>query len=121
MDASLTLKLLSATTYAAYSVALETHSISRHSWFKTFIPGQLVMEISTIHHRDRDQFRFGYLISEGRVPLYTEEEWEQIDDKCEGEQRPTEKGYKIKLLTTGQEYTWTNAMFIRVPEETLTF
>lgn len=86
-------------------------------WFQKVSPGDLVMEQSTLWHNHTDATRFGYLISVGQEPAYSEEMWEEIKDQWNGEPCPTERVYRIRLLKDGSEMRWTNASFMRVPQD----
>jgi hypothetical protein len=112
------LHLLSVTTYACYTSSLcsgPEFLRERFNFYSNVEPGHLVMETSTIHYRDRDDCRFGRLISKDREPMHTDEEWEAQREEWDNE-RPTEQKWRIKLLTTGEDYCWTNASFMRIPE-----
>ena len=117
------LKLLKSSAYAAYSSNLiggPPISHWRYEWFKNPRPGDLVMETSTVWMDERDPFRFGYLVSNNFEFRHSDEEWKEAlangdyDEKLD--KRPTERIWRIKLLTDGSEYRWENADFIRVTE-----
>lgn len=114
--------LLAANVQAAYVSNLRggEEGIARHAWFSSPKLGDLVMETSTIWMPSRDPHRFGYLVSNEYEPRHTDEEWERIKDDYDGV-RPTERAYRIKLLTDGSEYCWVNASFIRVPRSVREF
>lgn len=94
-------KLLASNAYVAYRASLSA-AINGESrmfdWFKQVEVGQLVMEVSTIGMDTNDSTRIGYL------------------KKVENRKR---KGitYTIELLDGGRKFEWTNASFIRVPED----
>lgn len=117
------LKYLAAATYSAYSINLKTihnGAPERSEWFHTIEPGQLVMEISSIGRVQYDLYRFGFYLGEGLTYTHTDTEWEDAKHNYKDQPRPTFKTKKIKLLTTGEEYHWSNCSFIRVPEEVWT-
>jgi hypothetical protein len=114
------LKLLKCAVHMAYSYSLSTlldTSYQRHPDFDHPKIGELVMELSTVYLEDRDDVRFGYLLSDQQEPMFTEEEWAEVKDQYE--RRPTERVIRIRSVKTGVEHCWTNAKFIRVPVELL--
>lgn len=116
------LRAFAANAYSAYTLSLRAELQNRlgprlHEWFHTLMPGQLVMEISTIHFPKFDDKRLGYLLSAQREPSFSPEEWEAIKDEWGGEECPMVMTYRIRLLTTGEEQKWTNASFIRIAEQ----
>jgi Lar family restriction alleviation protein len=122
MSSNSIITILVANAYAAYSSSLQGTDAShkRFNWFNAIKPGDLVMETSTIFMRDRDELRIGFLISDAREPVYSPEEWEAVKEDYEG-RHPTERIFRIKLLSDGREYLWENASFIRVPESVQQF
>jgi hypothetical protein len=76
--------------------------------------GDLVIEISTIHHREHDKNRFGTLVKFIQTPVFTPAQWAEAQKYSEGnEPMPYEKGVVI-FTSDGVEFTWTNASFIKV-------
>lgn len=122
MDDTLVLRLLTASVHAAYIGSLQgtNFSTKRFEWFKAISPGNLVMETSTAYIRgEYDFYRFGYLISADYEFCPLSEKWEAIKKRRNGRPREKELVHRIKLLASGREYMWTNANFIRVPENIL--
>lgn len=117
------LKLLKSAAYAAYSSNLiggPPISHWRYEWFKSPKRGDLVMETSTVWMGERDPFRFGYLVSNDFEFSHTDDEWKDAlarGDYNENDKRPTERIWRIKLLTDGSDYRWENADFIRVADD----
>lgn len=113
------IRLLKFATYNAYTgclIAGPPITESRFNWFKKISPGDLVMEVSSVYYEDRDQIRFGYLISDKFEPMFSEEQWEEVKEEYENE-RPSERIYRIRSLLTGEEVRWENCEFIRVPDK----
>lgn len=113
------LHLLKCAVYSAWSSNLiggPPRTTDRFNWFKDVRPGMLVMETSTAWVDERDEHRFGYLIAVETDNFHTDEEWEEIKADWEGEDRPQDTFWRLKLLSDGREYRWRNASFIRVPE-----
>lgn len=82
-------------------------------------PGQLVMEISTIYCRDRDDTRLGRLLKTSMEPMYTREEARNhgYDDD---EPIPEKNYWYIDLIfDKHRTFKWSNARFIAVPEDFL--
>lgn len=124
VDEAKYLKLLASATYEAYGQALGNQNKLRerqYTWFHDIHPGMLVMESSTIHMRERDRTRFGYVIRIGQEPMHTDEEWETEKENWDPERdgRPEHLVHRIRLLTDDSEYGWHNAGFLRVPTETM--
>lgn len=84
-----------------------------------FVPGDLVLECSTIHMRERDGTRLGRLIRTAFEPLWTPEEW-----AAKGEDDPDEipvvQMWYLQLAD-GREYRWHNARFIAVPTDIIAY
>jgi hypothetical protein len=85
-----------------------------YTWFNTPRPGDLVIEMSAGHtQRVAEWQRLGTLISD-------EHEFVAWDSE---EQTPDNQGYYERVVTirdlTGCEQRWTNAMFSRVPRNTV--
>lgn len=115
-------KLLALVCINAYEVYLSTlHGCDARSrtdlrdFCKNPVPGDLVIETSTIWTRERDEHRFGKLLRKEWRQMYTAEEWAALDAEP-NEPIPTELVWVIETLV-GSEYTWTNADFIRVADE----
>ena len=89
----------------------------------TLKPGDLVVEISTVHlgkmrgddrqWEDRDVRGIGYLLRIAQEPVCTSEEWNEGNE--EPEPVPTLTATYLRLLD-GREMRWTNAAFVRVPD-----
>ena len=110
--------LLKVAVFSAYSsIFSDRNGTKKLEWFQTLTPGDLVMENSTVRLAHRDPTRFGYLIRDVREPMFSDEHWEEVKDQYGEDGRPTERVYYIKLLKDGTEMRWTNASFIRVPED----
>lgn len=118
-DQQLLLRILIASAYAAWCSQLISgppKTLERFRWFKNFEPGQLVMEVTSLHQEAQNEYRIGHLLSVGMEPFHSDEEWEQVKAEWKGQPRPTEKVYRIRTLVHGTEFRWRNADFIRVPE-----
>lgn len=110
------LRLLIASAYTAYTSSLCSGAPiihQRFEFFKNIKPGDLVMEVSSLHMRSHDPYRIGYLVSDALEPFGTEEWWEEAKAEYDGK-RPQERAYTIKCLMSGENFRWTNAMMIRV-------
>jgi len=110
------LELLIDNTYQCYSMSLAGNPAPKTKRAYEMMvdphPGDLVMELSTIHWTNQDKNRIGKLLRIEQVPTWSRQEWE-----AEGETGPipTEKQYVIEPLTApGTESAWKNAVFIRV-------
>lgn len=113
------LEILIASAYANYCSSLiggPPVSHERFKFFKEFKVGDLVMEVSSLHRRDYDTQRIGYLVSDQMEPFGTDEWWEETKDDYEGK-RPQERVYTIKRLIGGEDFRWSNAMMVRVVTE----
>lgn len=111
------LQLLIASAYAAYSSSLiggPEIAHRRFEFFQQFKPGDLVMEVSSLHVRSYDGHRIGRLITDQMEPYGTDEWWEQNKADYGDEPRPQERVYTIKCLVGGETFRWTNAMMVRV-------
>ena len=110
--------ILKHAVYSSYtSVFGHRQGTARLDWFQKLSTGDLVMEYSTVRMDQRDPTRFGYLVRDVREPMFSDEHWEEVKEEYGEEGRPTERVYYIKLLKDGTEMRWTNASFIRVPED----
>ena len=79
-------------------------------------PGNLVMEITTIHDETRTGTRIGWLEEIVEQEDHTDEEWKELKEQYnETGERPTRTVYYIKTLS-GEVQSWDNCQFIRVPE-----
>lgn len=107
------LEPLISSAYLAYTSNLHGGGWSKFAFFKEIDVGMLVMEVSSMHRRDYDWQRIGYLTEICEQPFHSDDLWEEV--KADYEKRPMEKAWKIKLLVDGREFIWTNAMFVRVP------
>ena len=117
----ITLSALSASVHETYMQTLlgtSENAKAVNDWMREPQTGDLVMETSTVHHRDRDPYRFGYLVSNVWENVHTDEEWETMKHEYKKGRRPTRRIWRIKLLTDGTDYAWHNAEFIRVPADT---
>lgn len=85
------------------------------------VPGDLVMEISTIYHDgsnpkfpDRTAERMGILLRDARELVCTPEEWTEQGGE-QGEPIPNQRVFYL-ALPDGREYRWHNANFIAIPQ-----
>lgn len=111
------LSLLVASAYKNYCSSLCSGAQiihQRFEFFKNIKPGDLVMEVSSIHMRSHDQYRIGYLVSDAMEPYGTDEWWEENKEDYGDQARPQERVYNITCLLSGQNFRWTNASMIRV-------
>ena len=106
-------KLLACSAYRAYTNVLSgNNSQKQNEYYERYskpIVGDMVLENSSFGRVE------SYFESIGRLKAISLEE-RQIDDWPEDEEKPTERVYCIELLD-GSEYRWTNASFIKIPEE----
>lgn len=118
MNEDKVLKLLRIAVHSAYLAALceSTRDRKHFEFFKAISSGHLVMELSSSFADQFDKIRFGYLISVGYEFTHSDEQWETIKQEWQDDPRPKEKVFHIKSLFSGEDVRWTNAEFIRVPE-----
>ena len=106
-------KLLACSAHRAYTNVLScSNSPKQEEYFKRYsepVVGDMVLETSSLTRVD------SHFESIGRLKSIT---WEELpfEDWPEDEEKPTEKVYNIELLD-GSQYRWTNASFIKIPEE----
>lgn len=111
------LRLLIASAYANYSSSLiggPPISHERFKFFKEFKPGDLVMEVSSLHFGRNDADRIGWLLTDQMEPYGTDEWWEENKADYGDEPRPQERVFTIRRLIGGEPFRWTNAMMVRV-------
>lgn len=103
-------EMLITQAYRFYSSSLNgtPHGVEASEQMRNFKPGDVVMELSTIHDRKRDAERMGVFVRELQKAAY--KDW---DEEKEGEPVPRERAWVIQTLS-GKKYTWTNANFMRV-------
>lgn len=107
------INLMGIGAYNAYINSF--HDRDKFKWFSCLLPGDLVVETSSVGRYSHYDKHVGYLISQNFEPMYTEEEWEECKNQYDGEKRPQERVYRIRLFSDYSEFSWTNASFIRVP------
>lgn len=109
---------LAIATYQAYGLTLcgnpSENNKKLHRYMSALAIGSLVMEITTIWHRERDEKRFGYLISDSYELLHSDEEWEIVRHEYDVSPRPTHRVVRIRLLSDDTEFAWHNCEFVRV-------
>lgn len=110
-DTARLLTMLSCAVYAAYDGVLQGTQKAGEGfeWMKDVRIGDLVMEVSTIHFPARNEHRFGFLLSDRMEHVGADEDGEPIMDRV----------FRLRLITDGREYAWTNASFVRVPVSTI--
>jgi len=100
--------VLRCAAYTAYSLTLNAHAENgAFDWFKKVKPGQMVLETSTMFSRSSDRHGIGWLVKKTREPFPGD--WGD-------EEPPLEDCWYIECLD-GIIYRWTNADFVRVPED----
>ena len=100
--------VLRCSAYSAYSLTLSGGAQrGAFEWFKKVGIGDMVLETSTMFQRSRDRHGIGWLVKKTREPFPGD--WGD-------EEPPLEDCWYIECLD-GVIYRWTNADFVRVPEE----
>lgn len=110
-DTARLLTMLSCAVYAAYDGVLQgtPKAGEGFAWMTDVRVGDLVMEVSTIHWTSRNAHRFGFLLSDSMEQVGTDEDGEPLTDRV----------FRLRLITDGSEFAWTNANFVRVPVSTI--